>query len=348
MELSEPLDQISGSRLLAGWIRAFSRRPDQINRPHEADSELVPLPGGELLLALTVDTVVEEIALGFYTDAETIGWVAATASLSDLAAVCADPLGLLLSVTLPPEESAAFQSGIARGFEAACRAAGTYVLGGDTSSGVQLSVTSLAAGVVARDRVLKRSGCRAGDLLYASGRLGAGAPVAARALFPLPEGFDAEAFRPRARLREGRALTGFATACMDSSDGLVITLDQLQRVNGVGFELTAPLPEVLHADTLRLSRALDLDPLLMLAQPHGEFELVFTVPAAERERFEQHSVEHGLEPLLLGKVIREPVIRIAGPVPRVLDGARFCALLDDFGGDVHRYWKELIRLVQSS
>jgi thiamine-monophosphate kinase len=348
MQLSEALDQIAENRLLAGWIRAFSRRPDQVNGPHEADSELVPLPGGDLLLALTVDTVAEEIALGFYRDAETIGWMAATVSLSDLAAVGAEPLGLLISVTLPQTDPADFQAGVARGVEAACRAAGTYVLGGDTNSGAQPSVASVAAGVVARERVLRRTGCRPGDLLYTTGRLGAGGPVAARALFTVPEGFSSGDFRPRARVREAGALAGFATACMDSSDGLIVTLDQLLRLNGVGFELTTPVPELLDPDALRLSHALGVDPLLMLAQPHGEFELLFTVPAAERERFERHATKHGLGLLRIGQVIPEPVIRLGGPSPRVVDGARIRNLLQDVGGDLGRYREELIRLVEQS
>ena len=348
MQLNSSLEAIAENRLIAGWLRALSRRPDQHNRPHEADAELIPLPGGEQLLALTVDTVAEEIALGFYRDPETVGWMAAMVSLSDLAAVGATPLGLLVSATLPQEAASGWQAGVARGLEAACRAAGTYVLGGDTNFGAQPSVTTAAAGVVARERVLLRTGCRPGERLYATGRLGRGGPVAARALWSLPEALVAGEFRPRARLAAGQALAGLATACMDSSDGLIATLDQLARLNGVGFELTTPLAELLDPAALRLSEALGLDPLLMLAQPHGEFELLFTLEAA-RELPEEISARSGGAPLLLGRLVPEPgVIRLAGERPRVVDGARIRNLLDEVGGDLPRYTEELMRLVQEA
>jgi thiamine-monophosphate kinase len=345
MHLTPALAEIAENRLLDGWARVFTRRPDQLNGAHGADAELVPLPCGELLLAITVDTIEEEIEMGFYRDPETIGWMAVTVSLSDLAAVGADPLGLLISVTLPGDATAGFREGLARGVEAACRAAGTYILGGDTNVGHRTSVSSVGAGIVPRARVQLRTGCGTGDLLYATGPLGAGGAVAARSLFPLADGRPPLAFRPRSRLREGRALAGFATACMDSSDGLVSTLDQLLRLNGVGFELTTPLDQLLDPEALLLARVMGADPLLMLAQPHGEFELVFTIPGREQDRFLAHAAAEGWEPLFLGRVIPEPVLLVAGPVPRVVDGARIRNLLHDVGGDLGRYLTELTRLV---
>ena len=42
------------------------------------------------------------------------------------------------------------------------------------------------------------------------------------------------------RLREGELLRGVASCCMDTSDGFVATIDQLARINEVGFRITAP------------------------------------------------------------------------------------------------------------
>jgi thiamine-monophosphate kinase len=359
--MSRALDAVGENRLLALWGAHQRRHPEQVNALHEADAELVPLPGTDRLLAVTTDTVSEEIALGFYPDAGTIGWVAAAASLSDLAAVAAEPVGLVVAVTLPRGAPRAFAEGLAVGLDAAARAAGTYVLGGDTNFGAAASVTTTAIGTVAKGRALTRVGCAPGEVVYASGRLGAGALPVLRAMglavdpghgpSAVGEGRGrsaaadsaAVAFRPRPRLRVARLLPGWATACMDTSDGLVATLDQLARLNGVGFDVTAPLAEVLEPAVREALERAGLDPLLALAQPHGEFELVFTVPAALSAAFEAHARLGGLEPVRLGvttepgPAAQAPTLRFSGDgAPRTLDGARIRNLVEAEAADLRR------------
>ena len=346
MPVNRALGAVGENAFLALWGECLRRNPAQVNGLHEADAELVPLPGTGRLLAVTTDTVAEEIALGFYRDPETIGWVVAAASLSDLAAVAAEPVGLVTAVTLPREAPRAFAEGLAVGLDAAARAAGTFILGGDTNLGDAASVTTTAVGTVAEGVRLTRVGCVAGDFVYASGRLGGGALAVMRSL-GLSDGGD---FRPYPRLREGRLLAGWASACMDTSDGLVATLDQLARLNGVGFDVTAPLPDILVPDVRAACRAVGLDPLLALAQPHGEFELVFTVPAVPAEAFERHAREHGFEPVRLGVATAEPdaatALRFSGDgVARVLDGARIRNLQDEVGSDPARYAMALAALL---
>jgi len=341
MSLKAPLDQIGENRLLDAWGRALRRHPAQANRMHEADAELLPLPGSGRLLALTTDTLAEEIALGFYADPETIGWMAATMSLSDLAAVAAQPLGLLAAVTLPRGAGEEYQAGLAAGLDGACRAAETWVLGGDTNFGAEASVTTTAVGLVGEGEALRRTGCGSGEVVYATGPLGAGATVAARALADDP-GPRGPPFRPRARLTEARRLVGFATACMDTSDGLIATLDQLSRLNGIGFEIAPPLAHLVESGAFRTCRSLGLDPLVALAQPHGEFELVWTVPAARAARFEREAHVAGFEPLVVGRTIAEPVIRLGGEPPRSLDAARIRNLVDEVGSDPRRYVPALV------
>ena len=132
-------DDVAENRRLTRWAELLPRAPGQVGDVHETDAELVPLGDGRLL-ALTVDTVAEEIALGLYREPETAGRIAVTAALSDLAAVGADPIGLLLSVTLPARDAESVQESVARGVAEAARDAGTWVLGGDTNEGATLCV----------------------------------------------------------------------------------------------------------------------------------------------------------------------------------------------------------------
>jgi len=85
--------------LVESLVRALPRSSLQRNGVGESDAELVRLPGSDLLLAITNDAIVEEIEIGLYRDPYLIGWVTVVASASDLAAVGADPVGILLSQT---------------------------------------------------------------------------------------------------------------------------------------------------------------------------------------------------------------------------------------------------------
>ena len=69
---------------------------------HEADAELVPLGDGRYL-AVTMDVLAEEMEAGLYKEPETMGWILVQANLSDLAAVGATPIGLVLGINLGPE-----------------------------------------------------------------------------------------------------------------------------------------------------------------------------------------------------------------------------------------------------
>ena len=94
------MNDILENRLLARWGELLPRAPAQVGALHETDAELIDLGDGRLL-ALTVDAVVEEISAGLYRDPRTVGRIAAASSLSDLAAVGADALGVLVCATLP-------------------------------------------------------------------------------------------------------------------------------------------------------------------------------------------------------------------------------------------------------
>ncbi len=327
-------------RLTAG----FERPAFQLNRRSESDAELFRLPGSSLLLALTTDAVVEEIEAGLYDDPHLIGWMAVIVNASDLAAVGAEPLGLLLNQTLTPGLEAEFLAELQRGVADACAACDLAVLGGDTNFSSHLQISATALGRIADGEPLTRRGCSPGDRLFASGALGLGG---AYALAKLVRGFGETAvpYRPAPRLREGQLLRGYATACMDTSDGVIPTLDELMRLNAVGFRLERSLEEILHPAALRAARALNLPAWSMLAGPHGEFELLFTLPAARSPDFRVACEAIGWRPLEMGVVSGEPGLRFREPDgPAQLDTGRLRNLFVEVGGDVQAYVRELIQL----
>ena len=330
------------------WTRVLSRAPGQANAPHESDAELVELPGlPEHYLAITIDTVAEEIRTGLYRDPTTMGWMAVMASLADLAAVGADPLGLVVSASTPPEAGPAFVEGIARGMEQACRSLGVFILGGDSNASPAVSLTGCAVGVVPRGAVLTRRGLEPGDALFLSGRAGAGNALGLVRLAGLPEEFfPEERYRPKARLSVGQTLRGRASACMDTSDGVLATLDQLMRLNGHGFEVGCDCSTILGDDVLALCERARAPQWMMLAGPHGEFELAFTVRASRAGAFVEEARAWETRPIRIGTVQERPAITFTLPSGRRvdIDMAPLRNLLETTGGDFKRYLKEFREL----
>lgn len=333
------MDEILENRLLARWGELLPRAPGQVGGLQETDAELVDLGDGRLL-ALTVDAVVEEVTAGLYRDPRTVGRIAAASSLSDLAAVGADALGVLVCATLPHARREDVQTAVAAGLRETLDPAGVFVLGGDTNEGEHLALALTAAGLVPRAELITRVGARAGDAVFVSGPLGAGGALGASVMLGLGHVREEE-YRPVTRLREGRLLRGLASCCMDTSDGFVATIDQLARINEVGFRITAPAATLLHPLAARLSAATRLPAFPFLASYHGEFELVFTVPADRVARLEQRARDQGWQPLRAGVVESTPGVRF-GDVE--VDTAALRNAFELAGGDMRKYVDTLLRV----
>jgi len=338
-------------QMIERLARALPRSPRQLNALHASDAELVHLTG-TTILAVTTDGIVEEIATGLYDDAGLVGWMSVLVNASDLAAVGARPLGIVVCETLPPtmgpEDIAALQRGIAD----ASLAHGLPVLGGDTNAGSQFQIVGTAVGLVEGAAPLTRVGAAPGDRLFASGPLGLGSVFAftqlSRAASPLPSS-RAPRFRPHARLHEGAMLRQFASACMDTSDGLLATLDEIGRLNGVGFRFTLPVEGMLHGAAHGLAETLHLPPWTMLAGPHGEFELVFTVPAAKADPFRCAAAAEGWTPIELGEVVSgsgTTLMPVEGSI--TLDTGKVRNLFLECGGDADRYVTALVAMHESA
>jgi thiamine-monophosphate kinase len=156
-------------------------------------------------LVVTQDALVEGVHFRFdLVSWRDLGFRAAAANLSDLAACGADPLALLVTLGLPGETDLADVVELYEGLNEPA----VPVRGGDTTraQAVMLSVTALGRS----ERVPGRAGATPGDLLVVTGPLGA-----AGAAFR-----SGRLIRPPLRLDEGRRLARVATAMLDISDGL--------------------------------------------------------------------------------------------------------------------------------
>jgi thiamine-monophosphate kinase len=285
-----------------------------------------------------------------------VGWVLVMASLSDLAAVGAQPIGVSVTLGLPEDIEPTDRTALAQGIGDACRSAATISLGGDTNVAQRLTASACAIGLVRKDRVLTRAGARPGDGLYLSGWAGLGSAYALWRFSPRPSegglpGHPGDVpfpFLPRARLRMGQELSGFASSAMDTSDGVVATLDELSWVNEAGFAVTAEPASFLHPRALEACACHHIPPWLALAGCHGEFELVFTVPARLEERFLTTAKERRLCPRRIGQVTAEPGVFLAwgGRVVKI-DAGWIRNLRVGGHGDVQRTIDSLVAYARS-
>ncbi len=195
------------------------------------------IPAGSLVVS--TDTAVENVDFRRgWLDPREIGYRAAAAALSDLAAMAATPIGILLAITLPDDWRKDIDA-IADGVGDALMECSTQIVGGDLSGGRDLSFTITVLGIA--DHPLFRSGATAGDRVYVTGELG-GPAAALRAISggraPNPE-YRERFAHPVPRIREAQWLANHgATAATDISDGLAIDLANIAAASGVGISLS--------------------------------------------------------------------------------------------------------------
>lgn len=328
-------------QLIQRLASGFRRSPAQINSLFGSDSEILRLQEcGDNLIALTTDGIVEEIQQGLYRDPFLVGWMTVMVNLSDLAAVGARPGGILIQLNLPPDADEQLHSGLRQGIEAACRKCGTFVLGGDINSSSRLSTGGTAIGILSEGRTVSRKGCRPGDLLYTTAPAGLGTAFAFRQI----SGGDREslAYQPTARLNEGNVVRQFASACIDTSDGLIPGLAQLAFVNDTGFELTSSYREILHPSAQALASQGGFPYWFMLAGPHGDFELLFTISAGNQAEFIDTANSIGWTPLCLGSVMSSGLVLDVGTDrPARTDATLIANLFLEAGGDAGAYLESL-------
>lgn len=248
--------------------------------PHSAgagdDAAVLDVPPGEHLIA-SVDTSVEGVHFrrAWLTPAE-IGYRAVAAALSDLAAMGAQPLGVLTAIVLP-EPWRDKLSEIAEGIGVAVSSAETRVLGGNLSAGAEFSITTTVLGHAGA--VLRRDAVRAGDVLYLTGRVGgAGAALSALLAGRAPSPEQRERFvHPEPRIAEARWMAAAgARAAIDISDGLAADAGHLAAASGVGIELELEAVPAVAGVSPRDALASGEEYELLVAAPPGLDSAAFT------------------------------------------------------------------------
>lgn len=235
---------------------------------------------------------------------EDIGYKAVAVNYSDLAAMAAQPVGVLCAVALPADFSRESALSLYRGIGSALRRYGGVLLGGDTvrsEAGVQINVTAL--GTVRTGAAVCRSGARPGEKIVLSRPTGwATLGLACTETGKREPQWALQAFlRPVPELAAAQVLRAAgATSLNDISDGLSSELAEIATASGVGMVIEAArLP---REDELAAAAA-ELGIEAEAAVLHGgeDFALVGTLPA-------QAAVPAGMYEI--GYTTTEPGVRL--------------------------------------
>lgn len=316
---SSARSQASSSIREFDLIRALKRRYGAIDGRIVrgiGDDAAVIAPDRKRRLLLTTDLLAERIHFNCRTAAFTdIGFRAAAANLSDIAAMGGTPEYLLVSLAVPRGATPRQVEHLYDGMMAACRPHRVRLIGGDTSaSKTGWFVNITLVGSANSGGILLRRGARPGDDLYVTGTLGdsrAGLQLLqrprtthTRSLSPRHRRFlTRRHLRPTARVREGRWLSeaAWATSAIDLSDGLSGDLPHLcaeSRVGAVIERSALPISSACrqYAESCRQDAE-------ALALAGGEdYELLFTVPARHRTRFQRASVQRRFRMTRVGRI----------------------------------------------
>jgi thiamine-monophosphate kinase len=247
------------------FIRRMIRRFGSLAVGIGDDAAIVHVPRDNAMV-ISTDTSVENVHFRRdWLTLDEIGYRATTAALSDIAAMGATGVGILIALSTPAEPHGALDS-LGDGIARAAEAAGVRIYGGDTTRGPVLSLTITVIGNTREP--MRRDAARAGHHVYVTGVLG-GPAAAVRALMdgvPVPPAWRDRFANPHARLREGRWVAGRgARAAIDVSDGLLADAEHVAAASNVRIRL----------DLDRIPTVDGVDPIVA-AQSGEEYELLLT------------------------------------------------------------------------
>ncbi len=201
------------------------------------DCALLAVPAGHEL-AVTTDTLVENVHFFGGDDPAALGHKALAVNLSDLASMGAKPVAATLALTLAQVDED-WLAAFSRGFLDLARQYNVDLIGGDTTGG-PLTLTVQALGILPQGTALRRCGAKPGDFIYLTGDIGdagLGLKICHGYVCNAPDLPLLRLHRPTPQVANGLALRGTATACIDVSDGLTGDLGHILKQSRVGARL---------------------------------------------------------------------------------------------------------------
>lgn len=245
---------------------------------------------------ITKDLLLEGVHFDLtYMPLKHLGYKAAIVNFSDIVAMNGTPKQMVIGIGASNRFSVEALEEIYNGFYLACKTYNVDIIGGDTVSsagGLVISITVI--GEAEKENIVYRNTASKGDLIFASGDLGAaymGLMLLEREksvfkgdpnMQPDLEGYDyilGRQLKPEARTDVLNLLKGVGivpTSMIDISDGLASELMHLCTGSELGcsiYEEKIPI----DVTTVGLAKEFNLDPTTCALNGGEDYELLFTV-----------------------------------------------------------------------
>jgi thiamine-monophosphate kinase len=249
-----------------------------------------------------------------------IGWKAAVASVSDIAAMGGIPLFSIVSMACPGDTPAMFVEDLCNGMSSALSPYGAVIVGGDTTESPERIVLDVTViGEMHNSRYLRRGGALIGDVLAVTGYPG----LSRGGLDALKNDRQADELvkayrRPRPRVAEGQWLADntLVHSMIDLSDGLVADTGHMAAASNVGIDiLTGQLP--VHPALAAYCEETGGDPVEYMLGGGEDYELAFTIePNQARAVIDQFHQEFSIPVTVIGAVAENwDGVRVDGDTP---------------------------------
>ena len=241
--------------------------------------------GGYRYLIVTTDALQESTHFPPGITPFQMGWSAVAVNLSDIAAMGAHPFAFTIAMGIPAQTETSFIDELTAGIEECASAYNTAVVGGDITRSTELILTGTCLGFA--NNPVMRAGAKVGDLLCVTGSLG-DAALAVKIIkneLKVPKRIEEKAkkalFLPQPRVKEGIVIanSGVATAMIDISDGLALSVAEIAKSSKVGAELYEANVPVL-SEEIRDDKGLNISKRERRALAFyfgGDYELLFTI-----------------------------------------------------------------------
>jgi thiamine-monophosphate kinase len=290
--------------LIASFEELLTPRSDRLVRGPGDDASVVR---ARSFAVTSIDAVTEGTHFRRETHSPAdVGHKALATSLSDLAAMGAEPGEAHVALALPPGFDAADARALVGGMEALAERHGVSIAGGDVIAAASLTVTVCVTGWADDAEVLVgRDGARPGDELWVTGEVGGAAAglllLDGAASVPEAESLIGRHRRPEPQLAAGVALArAGASAMIDLSDGLATDARHLADRSGCMVTLDlGRLP--IAPGVAAVAEGAGLDPLQLAAGAGDDYELLVAAPPERAAELEQAATDAGVSLTRLGR-----------------------------------------------
>ena len=239
-----------------------------------------------------------------------VGMKSITVNVSDLAAMGARPLGLVMSIGFPDNILENQINDLSLGMEFQASKYDTCVFGGDVNRTDDLILAGTAIGITKKQHLMTRHQSKIGDIVAVTGSIG----LAASGFAILQEKDDMlrekfpnsvkAALEPEAKIKFSLeiAKTRKISAIGDITDGLAWELHKIGAASNVGIEIKEEaLP--IHAESIEVAETLKKDLHYSIFHVGEDFELVFTLKEEDLGDITRIANKHGEKITVIGKVV---------------------------------------------